>query len=137
MLGTWCKDNGNIKLISPQSCQAAVVKGAALRGLLGQGSDSTQCRRYYGFSAAHVFESGDDESSSFVCQFTKRKFCSGKMDWMVHKVRSHCSIDSGLGWRLTQGKGRDYNLSSNKVSEVAFQHSESADSRLQSQSLYV
>jgi hypothetical protein len=59
------------------------------------------------------------------------------MDWMVHKVRSRCSIYTSLVWQLTRAKGRDNNLSSYKVFETAYQHTGLEDSHLQSQSLFI
>jgi hypothetical protein len=74
------------------SSQAAIVKGAALRGLEGVRPTNTIARYHYGWSWALPFRDGiDDEEHSYICGFSNVKLCSGRMHWPIRKVSSHAS----------------------------------------------
>jgi hypothetical protein len=65
--------------------QAAIVRGAAIRGLEGTVPDKLICRRHYGFSWGLPFRVGIDEERYGYTSFGS-KFCSGHMNWMIAKV---------------------------------------------------
>ncbi|KAL3478805.1 hypothetical protein BJX99DRAFT_223928 [Aspergillus californicus] len=78
--------DGEIAITVPDSPQAAIVQGAALRGLQGLQSTTKRCRRHYGFSWDISFRHGiDDESNSYIHEFYGRKMVSGVMEWMIAK----------------------------------------------------
>ncbi|KAK2850556.1 hypothetical protein FQN49_005545 [Arthroderma sp. PD_2] len=82
-----------ITITVPENPQAAIVKGAALRGLQGLQPTTKRCRRHYGFSWSIAFREGiDDEKHAFIDDFSgiKRAWV---MDWVIAKVR-HNSIPS-------------------------------------------
>jgi len=65
-----------------------VVRGAALRGLEGIAPRMKQSRRHYGFSWSLPFRDGiDDEHNAFIDEFTNKKLCRGRMEWVIAKVR--------------------------------------------------
>lgn len=67
--------------------QAAIVQGAALRGLEGLQSTTKRCRRHYGFAWGMPFRPGiDDEANSYIHFFTGTKVTTGRMAWMIGKV---------------------------------------------------
>ncbi|KAL2827784.1 actin-like ATPase domain-containing protein [Aspergillus cavernicola] len=78
--------NGKITITVPDSPQAAIVQGAALRGLEGLQSTTKRCRRHYGFSWGMLFRYGiDDEANSYIHPFTGEKMTRGRMKWMIAK----------------------------------------------------
>ncbi|KAL4734478.1 actin-like ATPase domain-containing protein [Aspergillus similis] len=78
--------DGQITVTVPDSPQAAIVQGAALRGLEGLQSTTKRCRRHYGFPWSIPFRPGiDDEVNSYIDQFEGRKYVSGIMEWMIAK----------------------------------------------------
>lgn len=87
-LSIWCRQlSGNVKLTCPPHSQAAVVKGAAIRGLEGLRPKTRLARRHYGYSFADFFRHGiDSEAHSFVDQFSGEKLCRGRISWEVCKV---------------------------------------------------
>ncbi|KAK3897932.1 heat shock protein SSA3 [Staphylotrichum tortipilum] len=83
-LDAWCASNGDIKCIRPNFCQAAVVRGAAIRGLEGAIPGTLICRRHYGFDWGLRFKEGiDDEANAYELFGTK--YCAGFMQWMVER----------------------------------------------------
>ncbi|KAL7919154.1 hypothetical protein ACQKWADRAFT_323202 [Trichoderma austrokoningii] len=83
-LEKWCVTNRGIKCIRPNFCQAAIVLGAAIRGLEGTMPSKLNCRRHYGFSWGLSFRPGiDDESNSYW--FWGSKYCAGHMNWIMSK----------------------------------------------------
>jgi hypothetical protein len=80
-LKAWCQENGEIMLVCPNYCHAAIGRGAALCGLTGIASSSRQCRRHYGLSYARPFQEGiDNEVDAFFDDWDGSKMCSGIMD---------------------------------------------------------
>lgn len=66
--------------------QAAVVRGAAIRGLEGTMPRTLICRRHYGLKGGLPFRPGiDDEKHAYISWGDT--YCSGRMDWLVQKVR--------------------------------------------------
>ncbi|KAF3482027.1 uncharacterized protein GIQ15_04786 [Arthroderma uncinatum] len=75
-----------ISILVPDKPQAAIVQGAALRGLEGLRSTTKKCRRHYGFQWSIPFRKGiDAESNSYIDDFTGVKMVSGIMNWMISK----------------------------------------------------
>jgi hypothetical protein len=83
-----------IQLISADTrgnSQAAIVKGAALRGLEGLKPTTTISRRHYGWSWDEPFREGiDDEKNGYIDVYNGEKMCRGKMHWPIKKVSSPC-----------------------------------------------
>ena len=70
------------------SSQAAIVKGAALRGLEGLKPKRTRLRQHYGFIWSIPFRPGiDAESNSMIDSFDNIKWVNGIMSWRAEKVR--------------------------------------------------
>lgn len=71
-----------------ESRQSAIVRGAALRGLVGIAPRKKYCRRHYGFVVGMPFREGiDPESSSMVDPYNYTKLCTNRMLWLINKVR--------------------------------------------------
>ncbi|KAL2201124.1 hypothetical protein P885DRAFT_25997 [Corynascus similis CBS 632.67] len=82
-LDSWCAIN-RIKCLRPNFCQAAVVRGAAIRGLEGTMPRTLICRRHYGLKGGLPFRPGiDDEKHAYISWGDT--YCSGRMDWLVQK----------------------------------------------------
>jgi hypothetical protein len=74
----------------PQYCQAAIARGAAVRGLEGTTPGAKQCRRHYGIAMGKLFREGiDDEENAFINEFSQLKMCGGMMEWKIGKVCSY------------------------------------------------
>ncbi|KAF4216546.1 hypothetical protein CNMCM8980_001983 [Aspergillus fumigatiaffinis] len=77
---------GKIIITVPDSPQAAIVQGAALRGLEGLQSTTKRCRRHYGFSRGIPFRAGiDSELNAYYYLYSGEKMVSGIMKWMIAK----------------------------------------------------
>ncbi|GIJ81658.1 hypothetical protein Asppvi_000157 [Aspergillus pseudoviridinutans] len=77
---------GKITITVPDSPQAAIVQGAALRGLEGLQSTTKRCRRHYGFSWGNRFRAGiDSERNAYYDSYSGKKMVSGIMKWMIAK----------------------------------------------------
>jgi hypothetical protein len=69
--------------------QEAIVKGAALRGLLGLQPVKRMSPRHYGYSISMRFREGiDDEDYSWTCPWEGTKWCRHRMEWFIRKVRT-------------------------------------------------
>ncbi|KAL4789394.1 actin-like ATPase domain-containing protein [Aspergillus venezuelensis] len=78
--------DGKMAITVPDNPQAAIVQGAALRGLEGLRSTTKRSRRHYGFSWGIPFREGiDRESDSYLTAFTGEKYVKGVMKWMIAK----------------------------------------------------
>lgn len=85
-LKQWCMVNGGIKLLVPDHPQAAIVRGAAIRGLEGTAPRKKRCRRYYGVTHSSLFKDGiDPEERAYIDRWDGAKRCSGKMTWLIQK----------------------------------------------------
>jgi hypothetical protein len=70
-----------------RSSQAAVVRGAALRGLEGLAPRIKHARKHYGMSVSCPFrENIDPEDCSFLWNMDNVKYCSGRMKWLISKA---------------------------------------------------
>ncbi|PYI16838.1 actin-like ATPase domain-containing protein [Aspergillus violaceofuscus CBS 115571] len=82
--------NGKITITVPNYAQAAIVQGAALRGLQGLQPTTRRCRRHYGFKLGMPFVKGvDDESDAYIDEWTGLKYTARSMKWMISKVSQH------------------------------------------------
>ncbi|KAF7191493.1 Heat shock protein SSA4 [Pseudocercospora fuligena] len=82
----WALRNGNIDVVCPAHPQAAIVRGAALRGLLGMAPRKKRCRRHYGISLGLPFREGvDPQDLAYVDTWTGEKRCSKRMIWLFNK----------------------------------------------------
>ncbi len=69
--------------------QAAVVRGAALRGLEGLAPRIKHARRHYGVSGDFRFRKNiDPENRSYRSDMDNKKYCTGRMEWLICKVSS-------------------------------------------------
>ena len=85
-LRDWCKANGNLRLLCPPNPQAAIVKGAALRGLGDIKPSRRRARRHYGFQVSRPFIEGvHPQRLSFLEQWTGLKYCSSLFAWKINK----------------------------------------------------
>ncbi|KAK8190110.1 hsp70-like protein [Phyllosticta capitalensis] len=86
-IAIWCSQHpGNIRLTCPPQCQAAVVRGAAIRGLEDIQPVTRLARRHYGYSICKTFRPGIyPESQSFIDRFNGKKMCRGRLSWKVSK----------------------------------------------------
>jgi hypothetical protein len=77
--------------------QAAIVRGAVLRGLEGTQPSIKYCRFHYGWSWGFPFREGiDSEQNAYIEPFHKTKLCSGRMKWVVSKVCLYEGIPSTM-----------------------------------------
>ncbi|KIX10397.1 uncharacterized protein Z518_01479 [Rhinocladiella mackenziei CBS 650.93] len=85
-LEEWCNRSGIAHFTSPEDCQAAIVKGAVLRGLEGVRPISIIAKRHYGWCWGEPFREGiDDENDAYIDEFDQRKYCADRMHWTVSK----------------------------------------------------
>jgi hypothetical protein len=76
-----------LALIRWNDSQAAILKGAALRGLEGLRPTVTIATRHYGWSWHTAFREGvDDEKDSYIDEYDGNKMCRGRMCWPVNMV---------------------------------------------------
>ena len=70
--------------------QAAIVRGAAIRGLEGTTPSTLICRRHYGFQMGVHFKDGVHDEKNAYWSFGE-KLSRGYMTWMISKVtiRAH------------------------------------------------
>ncbi len=67
--------------------QAAVVRGAALRGLEGTAPRIKYVRRHYGIRVGEVFREGiDPEESAYTSVIDDTKRCGRRLRWLISKV---------------------------------------------------
>ncbi|KAF1944795.1 actin-like ATPase domain-containing protein [Clathrospora elynae] len=75
--------------IRPAHAWSAIVRGAAAKGLEGDGRASIKnrkCRRYYGTDCYIPFVPGQHrEVDSFICPYTGTKEASNQMRWLLKK----------------------------------------------------
>ncbi|RAL13363.1 Hsp70 family protein [Aspergillus homomorphus CBS 101889] len=82
--------SSNITITIPTNPQAAIVQGAALRGLEGIRSTTKRCRRHYGFDWSHEFREGyDDDRNAYTDPFNGTKRIGGIVRWMIAKGEKH------------------------------------------------
>ncbi|EHY53392.1 hypothetical protein HRR83_003599 [Exophiala dermatitidis] len=85
-LKEWCDEKRIRRFTCPSDCQAAIVMGAALRGLEGIRPTSIIAKRHYGWSMSMRFREGiDDEANAYLSIFDDEKRCRGRMHWAVEK----------------------------------------------------
>ncbi|OCK73988.1 actin-like ATPase domain-containing protein [Lepidopterella palustris CBS 459.81] len=82
----WCTVQGSVRLICPEHPQAAIVRGAALRGLENIAPVRKRCRRHYGFQLSSKFREGiDPDDDATYDLWTKEKLCSTNICWQIKK----------------------------------------------------
>ncbi|KAF1969591.1 hypothetical protein BU23DRAFT_591586 [Bimuria novae-zelandiae CBS 107.79] len=78
-----------IQAIKPPYSWSAIVRGAAAKGLEGDGSAAIRsriCRRHYGTNCSVIFQAGEHlESDAFICSFSGLKRAHNQMDWIIKK----------------------------------------------------
>ncbi|KAL2404054.1 hypothetical protein ABEF95_005446 [Exophiala dermatitidis] len=81
-----CDEKKIRRFTCPSDCQAAIVLGAALRGLEGIRPTSVIAKGHYGWSTSMRFREGiDHEANAFLHDFDDEKYCRGRMGWAVAK----------------------------------------------------
>ncbi|KAF2830509.1 actin-like ATPase domain-containing protein [Ophiobolus disseminans] len=82
------EDNG-LQAIRPAYAWSAVVRGAAAKGLEGDGRaaiKNRKCRRHYGTECMPIFVPGKHrESDARICSYTGIKRADNQMRWLVNK----------------------------------------------------
>jgi hypothetical protein len=69
--------------------QAAIVRGAALRGLAGISPRKKRCRRHYGCIVMYGFREGiDPEGDIYHEPYSNQKLCRNRILWLISKVSS-------------------------------------------------
>jgi hypothetical protein len=96
---------GSREVTNRITSQAAIVQGAALRGLLGTAPSSKRLRKHYGHTLGKVFRPGiDKEEDSYINPFVigegnDGKMVNGYMTWIISKAR----LLSSLPYMLRNG----------------------------------
>ncbi|KAF2163638.1 hypothetical protein M409DRAFT_25826 [Zasmidium cellare ATCC 36951] len=86
-LKDWCQRNGGISAYCPEHPQAAIVTGAALRGLLNMSPESKKCRKHYGCPIGMKFREGiDPKDKLYYPHYGWDAMCSNRMMWLVKKA---------------------------------------------------
>ncbi|KAL4901109.1 hypothetical protein BDW74DRAFT_88294 [Aspergillus multicolor] len=84
------EQDGKIAITVPEIPQAAIVQGAALRGLEGIRSSTKRCRRHYGFSIHAEYRPGiDDGAETYWDYYTDKKMVRGVMKWAIRKDQKY------------------------------------------------
>ncbi|KAL5045389.1 hypothetical protein BDW71DRAFT_215236 [Aspergillus fruticulosus] len=95
--------DGKIAVTVPEIPQAAIVQGAALRGLGGIRSSTKRCRRHYGFAVDTEFQLGmDDKTDTYWDVYNNRKMVRGLMKWTIQKGQKYAEDHTELfplNWR--------------------------------------
>ncbi|KAH8804545.1 Hsp70 family protein-like protein [Xylogone sp. PMI_703] len=85
-LSEWCQLKGDITLMCPENPQAAVVRGAALRGLEGIAPRIKHARRHYGVCLELPFREGiDPEELAHIHNYYDTKYCRNRTQWLISK----------------------------------------------------
>ncbi|KAK5120261.1 hypothetical protein LTR85_006467 [Meristemomyces frigidus] len=85
-LSEWCEQNGISQAECPENPQAAIVRGAALRGLEGIAPNRRRCRRHYGVKISLPFREGiDPPSKGYTSRWSGRRSCRDRVDWLISK----------------------------------------------------
>jgi hypothetical protein len=66
--------------------QAAIVRGAALRGLEGITPRMKRARRHYGFKLGKRFREGQDPKDSAYLDDFDIKYCGTRIQWTIAKA---------------------------------------------------
>jgi len=108
-LSAWC--GTETRVTCPEYPQAAIVRGAALRGLLDIAPRKKRCRRHYGFIVSKPFIEGvDPPEEAFIDQCDGKKMCKNKMKWIAHRG-DEISKDTFRSHRLTQTRyAKDWDM---------------------------
>ncbi|KXS95922.1 hypothetical protein AC578_5199 [Pseudocercospora eumusae] len=81
----WCKQRG-LRLLCPEHPQSAIVRGAALSGLLNIQPTSRRSRRHYGFSCHEPFDPLRHRlEDRFIWFWNNKPHASGNMFWELAK----------------------------------------------------
>ncbi|EME44334.1 hypothetical protein DOTSEDRAFT_88524 [Dothistroma septosporum NZE10] len=82
----WCKSPYDISVLVGQNPQAAILRGAAVRGLEGTTPRSRRCRRHYGVGLALPFREGlDPEECQVIWPWDRSKMCKDRVHWLIDK----------------------------------------------------
>lgn len=78
-----------LQVIRPANAWSAVVRGAAAKGLEGDGRTpilARKCRRHYGTPHAAKFVAGKHrEADSYICRYTGEKMANNQINWLLKK----------------------------------------------------
>ncbi|KAL4948273.1 hypothetical protein BDW69DRAFT_199012 [Aspergillus filifer] len=95
--------DGKIAITVPDIPQAAIVQGAALRGLEDIRSSTKRCRRHYGFAVDTEFQPGmDGKTDTYWDIYNNRKMVRGLMEWTIQKGQKYSEDHTEvfpLNWR--------------------------------------
>lgn len=86
VIRAWCSRQGDVRLLCPEHPQAAIVRGAALRGLEDIAPVRKRCRRHYGFILHDTFREGiDPQADAGYDAWSGRKVCVTRINWQIKK----------------------------------------------------
>ncbi|KAK8161374.1 hsp70-like protein [Phyllosticta citrichinensis] len=110
-LKTWCRSQKcEIKLLCPPKCQAAIMAGAVIRGLIGLKPIIRIARCHYGFSWSEPFRDGIDlEEDAWYDQETGAKMAYHRMKWVVKKgqqLKNNFSMKQEIERQILPGEVR-------------------------------
>ncbi|KAL3430242.1 hypothetical protein BDV09DRAFT_202347 [Aspergillus tetrazonus] len=94
--------DGKIAITVPEIPQAAIVQGAALRGLEGIRSTTKRCRRHYGFAVDTEFIPGMNKLDTYWDVYNNKKMVRGFMKWTIQKGQKYADNHTELfplNWR--------------------------------------
>lgn len=88
VLDSWCQSEyPGVTITQPPEPQAAIMKGAALRGHTGLKPEERICRRHYGFVLGKPFrENLDKEEDKIFEPWHEEYLCNSRMEWTASKV---------------------------------------------------
>ncbi|PMD34535.1 Hsp70 family protein-like protein [Hyaloscypha variabilis F] len=85
-LEEWCLYHGEIAFLCPDQPQAAILRGAALRGLEGLAPGIKYVRRHYGVGLSMPFREGIDPEHLRYTEYARNEdYCRGRMTWIISK----------------------------------------------------
>lgn len=109
---------------SRRTRQAAIVRGAALRGLVGIAPRKRRCRRHYGFLISRPFQAGiDPAEDAFIDPYDGIKMCKNQMLWLAAKVSNgggtYAQANEDQGDVITESTSRSHFVNlANRVKET-------------------
>ncbi|KAH7396593.1 Hsp70 family protein [Phaeosphaeria sp. MPI-PUGE-AT-0046c] len=96
-----------LQAIRPAYAWSAIVRGAAVKGLEGDGRTpikNRKCRRHYGTDCTSLFVSGKHrEGDSYICPYTGGKRAANQMSWLLRKGQDLSTMaDSHASYSFVQ-----------------------------------
>lgn len=111
----WAREHGNnATVMCPEYPQAAIVLGAALRGLGGVKPSSRKCRRHYGFQLDLPYDSDlDEKQHCYKDNYDHTRRARGTMVWKIalgDTITEDSFISQGVLKPYYKGEQRVYEV---------------------------